>query len=81
MQQQGMQFSKGPSAVSAYQAYCINYKATMEYLETVRHRDDRFIEFAKLCVGDERCSRLQLEDLLISPLHRITRLPILLKYD
>lgn len=53
----------------------------MEYLETVRHRDDRFVEFEKLCVSDERCSRLQLEDLLISPLHRITRLPILLKYD
>ncbi|KAI6203199.1 hypothetical protein M3Y94_00529000 [Aphelenchoides besseyi] len=25
-------FSKGPSTISAYQAYCINYKATIEYL-------------------------------------------------
>lgn len=28
---------------------------------------------------DPRCGRLQLEDLLIAPLQRITRLPILLK--
>uniref|UniRef100_A0A914YK09 DH domain-containing protein n=1 Tax=Panagrolaimus superbus TaxID=310955 RepID=A0A914YK09_9BILA len=30
-------------------------------------------------MSDIRCGRLQLEDLLISPLQRITRLPILLK--
>lgn len=28
---------------------------------------------------DARCGRLQLEDLLIAPLQRITRLPILIK--
>lgn len=28
---------------------------------------------------DPRCGRLQLEDLLIAPLQRITRLPILIK--
>ena len=53
--------------------------ATMEYLETIRQKDERFIEFEKLCMADARCSRLQLEDLLIAPLHRITRLPILLR--
>uniref|UniRef100_A0A914WG77 Uncharacterized protein n=1 Tax=Plectus sambesii TaxID=2011161 RepID=A0A914WG77_9BILA len=71
-------FSKGPSTISAYQAYCINYKATMEYLESMR-QDERFIEYERVCLGDQRCHRLQLEDLLISPLHRITRLPLLLK--
>lgn len=30
-------------------------------------------------MSDPRCGRLQLEDLLIAPLQRITRLPILLK--
>jgi hypothetical protein len=30
-------------------------------------------------MSDPRCVRLQLEDLLIAPLQRITRLPILLK--
>lgn len=32
-----------------------------------------------MCLADPRCGRLQLEDLLIAPLQRITRLPILLK--
>ncbi|KAI1718600.1 rhoGEF domain-containing protein [Ditylenchus destructor] len=72
-------FSKGPSTISAYQAYCINYKATMEYLGSVRQRDERFTEFERVCMTDPRCTRLQLEDLLIAPLQRITRLPILLK--
>lgn len=72
-------FSKGPSTIASYQAYCINYKATMEYLESIRKNDDRFVEFEKVCMHDPRCQRLQLEDLLIAPLHRITRLPILLR--
>ncbi|CAI4221231.1 unnamed protein product [Auanema sp. JU1783] len=72
-------FSKGPSTISAYQAYCINYKATMEYLGSVRQKEERFSEFERICLADERCFRLQLEDLLIAPLQRITRLPILLK--
>uniref|UniRef100_A0A158P6A7 Pleckstrin homology domain-containing family G member 7 n=1 Tax=Angiostrongylus cantonensis TaxID=6313 RepID=A0A158P6A7_ANGCA len=72
-------FSKGPSTISAYQAYCINYKATMEYLGSIRQKEERFTEFERICMADERCSRLQLEDLLIAPLQRITRLPILLR--
>lgn len=37
------------------------------------------MEFERVCLTDPRCGRLQLEDLLIAPLQRITRLPILLK--
>lgn len=33
----------------------------------------------QICLLDPRCERLQLEDLLIAPLQRITRLPILLR--
>lgn len=72
-------FSKGPSTISAYQAYCINYKATIEYLGSIRQKEERFTEFEKVCLADVRCFRLQLEDLLIAPLQRITRLPILLR--
>ncbi|VDN94271.1 unnamed protein product [Brugia pahangi] len=68
-----------PSTISAYQAYCINYKATMEYLGSIREKEERFTEFEGVCLTDPRCERLQLEDLLIAPLQRITRLPILLK--
>ncbi|CAG9529760.1 unnamed protein product [Cercopithifilaria johnstoni] len=72
-------FSKGPSTISAYQAYCINYKATVEYLGLIREKEERFTEFERVCLTDPRCERLQLEDLLIAPLQHITRLPILLK--
>ncbi|KJH53484.1 PH domain protein, partial [Dictyocaulus viviparus] len=72
-------FSKGPSTISAYQAYCINYKATMEYLGSIRQKEERFTEFERICMADERCFRLQLEDLLIAPLQRITRLPLFLR--
>ncbi|KAF7625925.1 DH domain-containing protein [Meloidogyne graminicola] len=72
-------FSKGPSTISAYQAYCINYRATIEYLGTIRQKEERFVDFERICMNDSRCERLQLEDLLISPLQHITRLPILLK--
>ncbi|PIO67064.1 hypothetical protein TELCIR_11201, partial [Teladorsagia circumcincta] len=40
-------FSKGPSTISAYQAYCINYKATMEYLGSIRQKEERFTEFER----------------------------------
>ncbi|PIO72650.1 hypothetical protein TELCIR_05414 [Teladorsagia circumcincta] len=66
-------FSKGPSTISAYQAYCINYKATMEYLGSIRQKEERFTEFERICLADERCFRLQLEDLLIAPLQRYSR--------
>ncbi|MFH4973818.1 hypothetical protein AB6A40_000527 [Gnathostoma spinigerum] len=72
-------FAKGPSTISAYQAYCINYKATMEYLGSIRQNEERFAEFERVCLMDPRCERLQLDDLLIAPLQRITRLPILLR--
>uniref|UniRef100_A0A0M3J5A3 Putative neuronal RhoA GEF protein (inferred by orthology to a S. mansoni protein) n=1 Tax=Anisakis simplex TaxID=6269 RepID=A0A0M3J5A3_ANISI len=41
-------FSKGPSTISAYQAYCINYKATMEYLGSIRQKEERFNEFERV---------------------------------
>ncbi|VDK85827.1 unnamed protein product [Litomosoides sigmodontis] len=72
-------FSKAPSTISAYQAYCINYKATIEYLGSIREKEERFTEYERVCLTDPRCERLQLEDLLIAPLQHITRLPILLK--
>ncbi|VDP41476.1 unnamed protein product [Soboliphyme baturini] len=73
------QFFTNASMIAAYQAYCINYKAIMEYLENSRKSDDRFNVYEKVCTSDSRCNRLQLEDLLISPLQRITRLPIYMK--
>lgn len=46
------QFSKGPSTISAYQAYCINYKATIEYLNSIRQKEERFVEFERVGIKD-----------------------------
>ncbi|KRY15905.1 Pleckstrin homology domain-containing family G member 7 [Trichinella patagoniensis] len=73
------QFFKNASIVDAYHTYCVNYKTALEYLENLRKTDDRFAILEKVCTGDLRCKRLQLEDFLISPLQRITRLPILIR--
>ncbi|KRY83833.1 Pleckstrin homology domain-containing family G member 7 [Trichinella pseudospiralis] len=72
-------FFKNASIVDAYHTYCVNYKTALEYLENLRKTDDRFAILEKVCTGDLRCKRLQLEDFLISPLQRITRLPILIR--
>ncbi|KRY36976.1 Pleckstrin homology domain-containing family G member 7 [Trichinella spiralis] len=72
-------FFKNASIVDAYHTYCVNYKTALEYLENLRKTDDRFAILEKVCTGDLRCKRLQLEDFLISPLQRITRLPILIQ--
>uniref|UniRef100_A0A5S6QFA4 DH domain-containing protein n=1 Tax=Trichuris muris TaxID=70415 RepID=A0A5S6QFA4_TRIMR len=72
-------FFKNSSIFHAYHAYCVNYKNALEYLENLRKTDDRFVILEKVCTNDSRCKRLQLDDFLISPLQRITRLPILIK--
>lgn len=46
-----LQFSKGPSTISAYQAYCINYKATIEYLGSIRQKEERFTEFERVLLN------------------------------
>ncbi|CDW57563.1 Protein CBG05122 [Trichuris trichiura] len=74
-----VRFFKNSSIFHAYHTYCVNYKNALEYLENLRKTDDRFAILEKVCTNDSRCKRLQLDDFLISPLQRITRLPILIK--
>ncbi|ESO01138.1 hypothetical protein HELRODRAFT_175167 [Helobdella robusta] len=60
-----------------YHDYCLNYSKSTNYLEQLRKNED-FNEFEKWCNQDERCRRLQLTDLLISPLQHCTKVPLLL---
>lgn len=41
-------FSQSLSPIAAYQAYCINYRTMLEYLESLRQSDDRFLELEKV---------------------------------
>ncbi|XP_029414947.1 pleckstrin homology domain-containing family G member 7 isoform X2 [Nannospalax galili] len=62
----------------SHQTYCLNYSAAVFYLEILRQRDD-FRIYLKWCEQNEQCRRLHLPELLVAPLHRLTRYPLLLK--
>ncbi|XP_074428758.1 pleckstrin homology domain-containing family G member 7 [Larus michahellis] len=60
-----------------HQIYCLNYTSAVFYLENLRQRED-FGIYLKWCEQNERCKRLHLPELLVAPLHRLTRYPLLL---
>ncbi|XP_008571081.1 PREDICTED: pleckstrin homology domain-containing family G member 7 [Galeopterus variegatus] len=66
------------SLCQSHQTYCLNYSAAVFYLESLRQRDD-FGIYLKWFEQNERCRRLHLPELLVAPLHRLTRYPLLLK--
>ncbi|XP_023444971.2 pleckstrin homology domain-containing family G member 7 isoform X2 [Dasypus novemcinctus] len=66
------------SLCQSHQTYCLNYSAAVFYLESLRQRDD-FGIYLKWCEQNEQCRRLHLPELLVAPLHRLTRYPLLLK--
>ncbi|KAJ8301059.1 hypothetical protein KUTeg_020046 [Tegillarca granosa] len=70
-------FSRLSEDGGVYHTYCLNYIKSLEYLEKLRRNDD-FCEFEKWCEMDSRCNRLQLNDLLVSPMQHCTKLPLLI---
>uniref|UniRef100_A0A2K5F4L6 Pleckstrin homology and RhoGEF domain containing G7 n=1 Tax=Aotus nancymaae TaxID=37293 RepID=A0A2K5F4L6_AOTNA len=66
------------SLCESHQTYCLNYSAAIFYLESLRQRDD-FGIYLKWCEQNEQCRRLHLPELLVAPLQRLTRYPLLLK--
>ncbi|XP_057204452.1 pleckstrin homology domain-containing family G member 7 isoform X1 [Triplophysa rosa] len=68
----------GESICHCLQKYCLNYSTAILYLDSLKFRED-FGTFVKWCERSEHCRRLQLKDLLVAPLQRFTRYPLLLK--
>ncbi|XP_039378945.1 pleckstrin homology domain-containing family G member 7 isoform X6 [Mauremys reevesii] len=60
-----------------HQIYCLHYTSAIFYLENLRQRED-FGIYLKWCEQNEQCKRLHLPELLVAPLHRLTRYPLLL---
>ncbi|XP_062441169.1 pleckstrin homology domain-containing family G member 7 [Rhea pennata] len=60
-----------------HQIYCLNYSSAIFYLENLRQRED-FGTYLKWCEQNKQCKRLHLPELLVAPLHRLTRYPLLL---
>jgi len=72
------QSTKAMSVSKAFHRYALNYINALNYLETLR-RQPEFAEFEKWCNKDPRCKKLQLTDLLVSPVHHIMKMPLVLK--
>ncbi|CAJ1056976.1 pleckstrin homology domain-containing family G member 7 [Xyrichtys novacula] len=66
------------SVCHCLQKYCLNYSAALLYLDSLKPRED-FGSYVKWCERNEQCKRLQLRDLLVAPLQRLTRYPLLLR--
>lgn len=66
------------SVCHCLQKYCLNYSTALLYLDSLKHRDD-FGSYVKWCERHEQCRRLHLRDLLVAPLQRLTRYPLLLR--
>ncbi|KAJ8372385.1 hypothetical protein AAFF_G00290180 [Aldrovandia affinis] len=66
------------SICQSQQTYCLNYPAAIRYLDGLKRRED-FGTFVKWCERDQDCRRLHLSDLLVAPLQRFTRYPLLLR--
>nr|XP_008109081.1 PREDICTED: pleckstrin homology domain-containing family G member 7 isoform X2 [Anolis carolinensis] len=62
----------------SHEVYCLNYTSAIFYLEKLKKRED-FGVYLKWCEQNERCKRLHLSELLVAPLHKLTRYPLLLK--
>ncbi|XP_035205819.1 uncharacterized protein LOC118180869, partial [Stegodyphus dumicola] len=70
--------TKANALTQAYHRYTLNYINALNYLETLR-RQVEFNEFEKWCSKDARCKKLQLTDLLVSPVQHVMRVPLILK--
>uniref|UniRef100_UPI0037E76935 pleckstrin homology domain-containing family G member 7 n=1 Tax=Semicossyphus pulcher TaxID=241346 RepID=UPI0037E76935 len=66
------------SVCHCLQKYCLNYSTALLYLDSLKPRED-FGSYVKWCERNEQCRRLQLRDLLVVPLQRLTRYPLLLR--
>uniref|UniRef100_A0A3Q4GP33 Pleckstrin homology domain containing, family G (with RhoGef domain) member 7 n=1 Tax=Neolamprologus brichardi TaxID=32507 RepID=A0A3Q4GP33_NEOBR len=60
------------------QTYCLNYSTALLYLDSLKPRED-FGTYVKWCERSKQCRRLHLRDLLVAPLQRLTRYPLLLR--
>lgn len=60
------------------QKYCLNYSAALLYLDSLKPRED-FGSYVKWCERNKQCRRLHMRDLLVAPLQRLTRYPLLLR--
>ncbi|TPX54814.1 hypothetical protein PhCBS80983_g05728 [Powellomyces hirtus] len=71
-------FAKRVEALRAYETYCGNQHNARRTLERLR-MDPGFAKILAQCEANPKLQKLNLPDLLVKPMHRVTRYPILFK--
>ncbi|KAJ3145423.1 Intersectin 1 (SH3 domain protein) [Geranomyces michiganensis] len=71
-------FASNVSALRAYETYCGNQHNARRVLER-RRTDLAFAKTLAQCEANPKLQKLGLPDLLVKPMHRVTRYPILFK--
>ncbi|KJE92545.1 hypothetical protein CAOG_003491 [Capsaspora owczarzaki ATCC 30864] len=61
-----------------FQTYCLLHSTVLKYLKTLDNNSD-FVTFLKWCQARPLCRRLQLRDLLVAPVQRLTKYPLLVQ--
>ncbi|CAF97027.1 unnamed protein product [Tetraodon nigroviridis] len=57
---------------------CSQHSQAVELIKNKKRKDPRFSQIIQECEASPLCRRLQLKDLLVSEMHRITKYPLLL---
>ncbi|KAJ3043426.1 hypothetical protein HDV00_005124 [Rhizophlyctis rosea] len=71
-------FAENVESFAEYEQYCGNQHNARRTLNKLR-QDPPFAKSLQACESNPRLNKLTLADLLVKPMHRITRYPILLK--
>ncbi|TPX67721.1 hypothetical protein SpCBS45565_g03605 [Spizellomyces sp. 'palustris'] len=71
-------FAKRLDAFTAYETYCSNQHNARRKLARLK-QDLMFTKMLTQCEANPKLNKLNLADLLVKPMHRITRYPILFK--
>jgi len=62
-----------------YTKYCLEQEACQEYIKKKCQESELFKIFVEWCEAQKQCNRLKLTDLMVSPMHRLTRYKLLLE--
>ncbi|CAB4008678.1 pleckstrin homology domain-containing family G member 5-like isoform X2, partial [Paramuricea clavata] len=72
-------FSTFDSQFEPYLKYCMEESSCTKYFKQKQSEDELFKIYVEWCESRPECKRLKLSDLLVKPMQRLTKYPLLLK--
>ncbi|XP_046850593.1 pleckstrin homology domain-containing family G member 5-like isoform X2 [Xenia sp. Carnegie-2017] len=72
-------FATFDSQFEPYLKYCMEESSCTKYFKQKQSQDEYFRLYVEWCESRPECKRLKLSDLLVKPMQRLTKYPLLLK--